>query len=69
MDELVVGVGLSSIVMPVGGVRGMRVGGLEGALMDAESPRLAGVRCARRKEVVGAWLVKNSHDMYERSSC
>lgn len=69
MEELGVGLGSRSIVMLVGGVRGMRVGGLDGALMGVEAPQLAGARCARRKEVDGAWLVMESHDMYERSIC
>lgn len=49
LEERHVGVELRSIVMLVDDVRGMRVAGLEGALMSVESPRLAGVRCVRQK--------------------
>ncbi len=69
LEECGVGVGLRSIVMLLVGVREMRVGGLEGELLSVEAPQLAGARSARRKEVDGAWLVMDSHDMYEGSRC
>ena len=61
LEERGVVVGLRPIVMLVVGVCGMR-----GAVMGVEAPQWAGARCARRKEVDGAWLVMDSHDIYER---